>query len=88
MSYEENEALWQQLRQRLARTHEMLEEKAQTEDLEVKRAATRGLYHQGWTITNLMYCRPSRDRPAASEAAELAVIQQSVEEHEAAVNQI
>ncbi len=88
MSYEENEMLWQQLRQRLARTHEILEEKSLTEDLEVKKAVTRGLYHQGWVQTNLMYCRPRHDRPAASEAAELAVIQQSVEDHEVATDQI
>ncbi len=88
MSYEANEMLWQQLRQRLARTHEILEEKSVTENIEVKKAALRGLYQQGWLLTNLMYCRPRHDRPAAPEAAELAIVQQEIVSHEAATEQI
>jgi regulator of replication initiation timing len=88
MSYEMNAILWQQLRQRLARTHEILEEKSVTENIEVKRAAFRGLYQQGWLITNLMHCRPRQDRPAAPEAAELAIIQQEIASHEATTEQI
>ncbi len=88
MSYEMNEILWQQLRQRLAQTHEILIEKSATENIEVKRAALRGLYQQGWLTTNLNYCRPSQDRPAAPEAAELANIQQEIASHEATTEQI
>ncbi len=88
MSYEENEILWQQLRHRLTRTHEKLEEKATTDNEEIRRAVARGFYQQGWVLTRLMYCRPRLDRPAAPEAAELAVVQQDIESHEIETDRI
>jgi glycine/D-amino acid oxidase-like deaminating enzyme len=88
MSYEENEALWQQLHQRLSRIHDQLEEKTHTDNLETRRAVTLRFYQQGWIQTNLMYCRPRRDRSAITEAAELATLQQEIDNHEVEANQI
>ncbi len=88
MSYEQNELLWQQLRHRLTRTHEKLEEKSRTEEEDIKRAALRGLYQQGYLLTNLMYCRPHQNQPAALEAAKLAVVEREIENHEIGTDSI
>jgi hypothetical protein len=88
MSYEENEIFWQQLRQRLTRTHEKLEERAMDDNEEIRRAVTRGFYQQGFVLTQLMYCRPRPGRPAAPEAAELAVVQRDIESHEIETDRI
>ena len=88
MSYAENMELWNELNGRLQVLRVALEAKARTDNTDIKREVAKRLYQHGWISTNLDYCRPAPEQPAAAQATELAAILREVEAHKAESNAI
>ena len=83
MSFAANEELYNALQSRMDLIkEEMISRATNTDDIELKRALTRCLYHHGWVEGNLRHCRPVAERPAAAQAAELSTMLQDINRHE------
>ena len=83
MSFAANEELWYALESRMDLLKENLISRAMgTDDIELKRALTRSLYHHGWVEANLRHCRPAIELSAAAQAAELSAMLQQINQHE------
>ena len=83
MSFNTNEELWNDLESRMDLLKENLISRAMgTDDIELKRALTRSLYHHGWVEANLRNCRPAVEMSAAAQAAELSAMLQQIDQHE------
>ena len=88
MSFVENMELWTELNGRLQILRAALEDKARTDNTDVKREVAKCLYNHGYISTKLDYCRPAPEQPVAAQATELAALQHEVNVHEAASNAI
>ena len=65
MSFAANEELYNVLESRMDLIkEEMISRATNTDDIELKRALTRCLYHHGWVEANLRHCRPAAERSA------------------------
>ena len=83
MSFAANEELYNALQSRMdIIKEEMLSRATNTDDIELKRALTRCLYHHGWVEANLRHCRPAAEMSAAVQAAELSTMLQDINRHE------
>ena len=83
MSFAANEELYNVLQSRMDLIkEEMISRATNTDDIELKRALTRCLYHHGWVEANLRHCRPTAERSAAAQAAELSTMLQEINQHE------
>ena len=88
MTYAENMELWNELNSRLQILRAALEVKARTDNTDVKREVFKRLYQHGWITTNLAYCRPAPEQPAAAQATELAALLHEINAHEAECNAV
>ena len=83
MSFAANEELYNVLQSRMDLIkEEMISRATNTDDIELKRALTRCLYHHGWVEANLRHCRPAAEMSAAAQAAELSTMLQDINRHE------
>ena len=83
MSFAANEELYNVLESRMDLIkEEMISRATNTDDIELKRALTRCLYHHGWVEANLRHCRPAAEMSAAAQAAELSTMLQEINQHE------
>ena len=88
MSYAENMELWNELNGRLQIFRAALEAKARTDNTDIKREVAKRLYQHGWITTNLAYCRPAPEQPAAAQATKLAALLCKIDAHKAECNTV
>ena len=86
MTYAENMELWNELNSRLQVLRAALEVKARTD--REKREVFKRLYQHGWITTNLAYCRPAPEQPAAAQATKLAALLRKIDAHKAECNTV